>query len=323
MRAHRLMVHVAIALAVWLVPAPAQAADDYPNRPVRLIVGFAVGSAADIIARIIGPKLADRLGQNFVIENRTGAGSSVAAEHTTRAPNDGYTLFMGGVANAVQTTFLPKLSFNFEKDLAPIALVAELPQILVVHPSVGAGSVKELIAVGKTKPLFFGSSGVGTVGNLSAAMFKAQTQTDVVMVTYKGSSLVMTDLLAGRLSGMFAVASTMLPHVGSGRLKMLAVSLKRRMALLPDIPTMSEAGVQGFEASLWFGLMAPAGTPQPIIDRLARATNEVLMMDDVTATLRKQGIGVLGGSPDEFARHIRSETDKWAQALKGLNLKKN
>jgi tripartite-type tricarboxylate transporter receptor subunit TctC len=315
---------VAALLLAGLSAAPAQAQSDYPSRPVRLIVGFGPGSSADITARVVANRMSITLGQQVVVENRTGAGSSIAAEFVARAPKDGYTLFIGTSANATNAAMNPNLAFNFVNDFAPIALLTSAPVILVVNPSVPANSVQELIALAKQKPgeITYGSTGVGTSPHLSAELFAARAGIKLVHVPYQGSPQVATDLLAGRIAMTFSVASAVLPHIEQRTLKALASATSKRPAVAPNVPTMAEAGLPDFDTSIWFGLVAPAGTPREIVDKLSRAANEALKSSEALATFKTQGFDALGNSPDEFAAHIRNDMGKWAAAAEAAGLKK-
>lgn len=307
-----------------LSDARAQDQSDYPNRPVRLILGIGPGSAADVSARIVGGKMGTILGQQFVIEGRPGAGSNIAAEYVSRAERDGYTLFLGTVANAINTTLSPNLTFNFARDFAPIAAIGTVPNLLVVHPSLKVHSVKDLVALAKAKPgqIFFGSSGIGTSPHLSGELFNMMAGTKLVHVPYQGSAQVLSDLLTGRVQVTFSPVSTVLPQVAEGKLVALASTRLQRAASAPDLPTLSEAGLPGFDTGVWFGLLAPAGTPQPIIGKLNGAANEALGSPEVRAALLQQGIEPLGGTPEDFARVIASETAKWADVIQAAGLKK-
>jgi tripartite-type tricarboxylate transporter receptor subunit TctC len=299
-------------------------ADDYPVRPIRVVVGFSAGSGADISARVVGQRMGQILGQQIVVENKTGAGSSLAADLVARAPKDGYTLLMATIANVINAVVTPNLSFDFRKDFAPVVRLTTTPNILVVHPSVGVKSVKELIDLAKAKPdqLSFASSGVATGTHLAAELFKVMTGVKMVHVPYAGSPQAVTDLLAGRVQVFFSPASTVLQHVREGKLVALASTEARRAAMAPDLPTMAEAGLPGFETGLWFGLVAPAGTPKEIIDKLARAGNEALKTDEVGKALAPQGIDLVGGSPEEFARYLDGEMKRWATVAEAAGLKK-
>jgi tripartite-type tricarboxylate transporter receptor subunit TctC len=321
--AKRFAIYAALTCAAALAASGA-VAEDYPVRPIRVVVGFSAGSGADITARVVGQRMGQILGQQIVVENKTGAGSSLAADLVARAPKDGYTLLMATIANVINAVVTPNLSFDFRKDFAPIVRLTTTPNILVVHPSVGVKSVKELIDLAKAKPdqLSFASSGVATGTHLAAELFKVMTGVKMVHVPYAGSPQAVTDLLAGRVQVFFSPASTVLQHVREGKLVALASTEARRAAMAPDLPTMAEAGLPGFETGLWFGLVAPAGTPKEIIDKLARAGNEALKTDEVAKALAPQGIDLVGGSPEEFARYLDGEMKRWATVAEAAGLKK-
>jgi tripartite-type tricarboxylate transporter receptor subunit TctC len=301
---------------------PAQS--DYPNKPIHLIVGFIPGSSADITARVLGGRMTQLLGQQVVIENKPGAGSSLAADYVARAPKDGYTLFMGSSANITNAAINPKLSFDIVKDFAPVALINTAAVILVVHPSLNVGSVKDLIALAKTKPgqINYASTGVGTAPHLSGELFNQRAGVKLVHVPYQGSPQAATDLLAGRVQVMFSPASAVVSQIASGKLKALAASTAQRTGVLPNVPTMAEAGMPDFVTSIWFGLMAPVGTPRGIVDKLARAVAETIKAPDVIAAWRPQGIDPMNGGPDEFARMIASEVKRWGDVASAAGLKK-
>jgi tripartite-type tricarboxylate transporter receptor subunit TctC len=313
-----------IIFASFAIACAAAQADDYPTRPVRIIVGFSAGSGADITARVVGQRMGQILGQQIVVEDKTGAGSSIAAEFVARAPKDGYTLLLTTIAQSINAAVSPNLSFDFVKDFTPIVRLATTPNILVVHPSVGVKTVKELIDLLKAKPdqLTFGSAGVATGTHLSAELFKVMASVKMVHVPYAGSPQAVTDLLAGRIQLFFSPASTVLQHVRDGKLIALASTEAKRAAVAPDLPTMSEAGLPGFETGLWFGLVAPAGTPKETINKLARAANEALQAHDVAKALVPQGIDLVGGSPEDFARYIDGEMKRWATVAQAAGLTK-
>ena len=320
----RRIVILALSLVLSAAVAVAQGrAGDFPSQPLRLIIGFPPGSAADITARLVGAAMSDRLGQQVVVESRPGAGSSIAAEFVARAPADGYTLYIGTSSNVTNTAINPNLRFNFGKDLAPVTPLTILPLILAVHPSLGVSSVEELIAVARSKPgeLTYASVGPGTTPHLATELFSVRAKIKLVHVPYQGSPPAVTDLLAARVSMMLGVASTIMPHVEAGRLKALASSSAKRSHAAPNVPTMAEAGLPDFEAGVWFGLMAPAGTPRPVIEKLSAAANAALASDDVVAKLRAQTFEPMGGSPEEFARFIARETVKWSAAAEAAGLK--
>jgi tripartite-type tricarboxylate transporter receptor subunit TctC len=311
-----------MALAA-VTTAGAVQAEDYPTRPVRIIIGFGPGSVADIVARVLATRISQTLGQQFVVENRTGAGSSIAAEYVARAPKDGYTLFMATVANTINPA-LNKLSFDFGKDLSPVILVANVPQMMVVHPSLGVSSVQELIALAKSKPdqIQYASSGAGTLSHLSAELLNSAAGIKLMQVPYPGSAQGMNDVLAGRVPLMFGPASTVWSNVTAGKLKVLAVTQTQRAAMAPEVPTMAEAGVPGYAAGIWMGLLAPAATPRAIVNKIAQAANEGLRSSEVTAPMRTQGVEPLGSSPDEFARFIDDELKKWATVVTTAGIRK-
>ena len=260
------------ALLFTLVASPAFAQDDYPNRPIHLLVGFPAGASGDLLSRALGAKLSQTLGQQIVIENRPGASSNIAAEAAARAPKDGYTLFLGTVANVVNAAITPNLTFDFAKDFAPIGLAATVPVMLVVHPSLNVDDLKGLIALAKQKPgeILYASSGVATTPHLAGALLKAQAKIEMRHVPYQGAPAAVTDLIAGRTQVMFSSAATVWPNVQAGKLKALAWAAPKRSAIAPHLPTVAELGMPDLDASIWFGLMAPLGTPQPIVDRVGR-----------------------------------------------------
>jgi tripartite-type tricarboxylate transporter receptor subunit TctC len=303
--------------------ATALHAEDYPSRPIRIVVGFAPGAVADVIARAMATQMSKSVGQQLIVENRPGAGSSLGAEYVARAPKDGYTLLMCTVAQTVNPA-LNKLNFDFAKDLAPIMAVANAPQMMVVHPSLGVNTVQELIALAKSRPepIQFASSGVGTLSHLSAVLLSSSTGIKLMQVPYPGSAQSMTDVLAGRVPLMFGPAATVWANVKAGKLKALAVTQPKRAAIAPEVPTMIEAGVPGYSAGIWMGLLAPAGTPAPIVDKLSRAANEAVKSKEVLALLTAQGIDPLGGTPAEFAAFIDEELKKWAAVVAAADIKK-
>jgi tripartite-type tricarboxylate transporter receptor subunit TctC len=302
----------------------ARAQADYPNRPVRLIVGFPPGSSADIAARVVGARMTQLLGQQVVVESKPGAASSIAAAEVARAEKDGYTLFMLSAANVINEQINPKLTFNIAKDFAPIAMVNTTAIILAATPSIGVNDVKSLIALAKAKPgeLNYASTGVGTVPHLSGELFAVRTGAKMLHVPYKGSPEAATDLLAGRVAMIFSPASAVIANAKEGKLKLLATGTGVRLGILPDLPTMVEAGVPDFETAIWFGLVAPAGTPRAIVDKLAKAVGEATAAPEVAKAWEPQGILPLKGGPDDLARYIVSETRRWGEAATAAGLKK-
>lgn len=311
-----------LALAAALLPSLARA-QEYPARPPRLLVGFPPGSAADVSARLVAPALGQALGQSLVIENRPGAGSNIATEQAARAAPDGYTLLLGSVANTINASLQRDLPFDFARDLAPVAPLVSIPNLLVVHPSVPANNVAELIALARAGQLFFASSGIGTAPHLSGELFNLMTGTRMTHVPYPGSAQAVTDLLAGRVGVMFSPASTVIQHIRAGRLRGLASTGPTRTAAAPDLPTMIEAGLPGFLSSVWFGLMAPGATPAPIIARLAEGVRTALNTGETRAQLIAQGFDVLEGGPAEMARLIAEETTKWARVVEASGARNN
>jgi tripartite-type tricarboxylate transporter receptor subunit TctC len=298
--------------------APDAARAAYPDRPIKIIVGFPPGTAADVSTRLLGPKLGALLNQSIVIENKPGASSTIAAESVARAAPDGYTLFMATISNTVNVSLMRDLPFNIVTDFAPIALISTMPNILVVHPSVKATTVAELIALAKARPgaITYGSAGTGTILHLSGELFNAMAGIKLTHVPYKGSSQAMADLLGGQIATMFAPVSTALPHIQAGTVRALATTGARRTPVAPALPTMVELGFAGFETGVWCGLLAPAATPPAIVAQLAAAVDQALAAADVQALYAAQGIDVLHGGPDVLARTIASETEKWARVIK-------
>ena len=310
----------ALCLGVAMMAAAgttAVSAQTYPAQPIKLVIGFGPGSAADILARLVGKQMQTSLGQPVIVENRPGNSSMVAAEAVARAPADGYTLFVATIANTLNPAEM-KSSFNLGRDLAPITLLGTVPNVLVAHPSVPANNLQELIALAKSKPdsLTFGSSGYATASYMAAQLFNAKAGTKILSVPYQGgSSQALSDLLSGRITLMFNVAATLAPHIGAGKLKAFAVAQSKRASSLPDVPTLAEAGMEGFDAGIWIGLLAPLGTPPAIVEKLSRAANDALGTEEVRAALRQQGTDPVGGTPKEFADFIRADIEKWVAVL--------
>ena len=297
-------------------------ADDYPDHPARIIIGFSAGAAADTPARLLAQKFGERFGQQFIVENRPGGGSNIAADFVARAPKDGYTLLLATAANTQNVSILPARTFDFAKDFAPIALVSSAPNILVAHPSLGVSNMAELIALARHRSgeIMYGSSGVGTSTHLAGELINVMTGVKLVHVPYPGSAQSITDVLTGRIPLVFVPASAAMQYVEKGDLRALASTGLKRASIAPDVPTMSEAGLPGFDLGLWF---APAGTPRPLIDKLNAATNDALAAPDVISVLRTQGQDPLGGSPEDFARYIESEIKKGKVLAEAAGLKKD
>src|SRR4029077_20209224 len=305
---------VAIVSITATVSAGAQT---YPVQPIKVLIGFGPGSAADVLARLVGKQMETSLGQPIVVENRPGNSSMIAAEAMVRAPADGYTLFMATIANTLNPAET-KSSFNLGRDLSPIVLLGTVPNVLVAHPSVPANNLQELIALAKSKPdtLTFGSSGYATASYMAAELFNANAGTKIVMVPYQGgSNQAVSDLLSGRITLMFNVAATLAPHVEAGKLKAFAVAQGKRASIMPDVPTLSEAGMTGYDAGIWIRLRAPPATPPAIIEKLSAAANEALNVEMVRTALKRQGTDPVGGTPKEFADFIRADIEKWTTLL--------
>lgn len=314
---------VGTGLLSMLLSMAATAQGVYPSRPVKFVVGFGPGSAVDVAGRLVTPRLGEALGRTMLIENRVGAGSNMAAENVVRSPADGYTLFIGSVANAINASFAKNLTFDFLKDLVPVSGLVTLPHILVVHPSIPARTVQELVSLAKSKPgeLLYGSSGNGTSAHLSAEFFNMMTGTKLVHVPYKGSPQAVTDLLAGRVALMFSPASTVLTHIKAGSLRALGSTGRERASAAPDLPTVIEAGLPGFETNVWFGLFGPAGLPNEIVDRLSVAMNQALASSELKAQFAGQAMDPLILSRAEFASYVRHETEKWARVVTETGMK--
>jgi tripartite-type tricarboxylate transporter receptor subunit TctC len=309
-----------LSLACLLSLSPGLAcAQAYPVKPIKMIVPFPAAGTTDIVARAVGQKLSEALGQQVIIDNRPGAGGNIGSDLVAKAAPDGYTLLMGTVGtHAINASLYSKMPFDHVKDFVPITLVAAVPNVLIVNPSVAAKSVQELIALAKAKPgqLSFASSGNGTSIHLSGELFKTMAGVDMVHVPYKGSAPALTDLMGGQVNLMFDNLPSALAHIKAGKLRALAVTSSKRSPALPDVPTISEAGLPGFEASSWFGVFAPAATPKEIIARLSAEIVKVINSAELKERLAAQGAEVVGGSPEQFAAHIKSETAKWAKVVK-------
>src|SRR5215468_8704136 len=313
-----------VLLVAWVtfgLQQPCSAQETFPTRPIRLIVGFAAGSSGDVAARIVGHKLGDLLGQTVIVENRPGASSMIATDYVARSPKDGYTLLFATIAATINTTLLPGKGANFEKDLAPIVLVGSIPNILVVSPDLGVNDVKELIALARQKPdeLLYGASGLGSGPHLATELFKQMAGIKLTGVLYPGSAQTVMDLISGRIQVMFSPASTVLAFIKDGRVKALATSEAERSRVAPDLPTIAEAALPGYATGVWFGILGPAGMPAAAIERISRATNTALKDPEVFKEFERQGLNALGGSPDDFAQFLKSETQRWASVIRAMN----
>lgn len=314
---------VALAASAALASPLAHADDKWPTKPVKILFGFPAASATDVIARAVGQKLSEKWGQPVVIENRPGAGGNLGSELAARAPADGYTIFFGTVANAISTTLYSKLNYDYLKDFTPITLVATTPLVLVANPSFPAKNVKELIAYAKANPgqVNFGSGGVGTSNHLAGEMFKSATGTDLVHVPYKGTPAAYNDMFGGQVALMWDNIVAVTNHVRTGKLKPLAVTSAQRAVSLPDVPTMGEQGLSGFEAVSWIGALVPAGTPQPVVEKIYTDLTAVLRMPEIKEKLGASGAVVVGNTPEQFAAWNRNEIAKWSKAVKDSGAK--
>jgi tripartite-type tricarboxylate transporter receptor subunit TctC len=319
---HRVLTAVA-ALSLALASSPAAAQSAYPSKPVRFIVPSAAGGGTDIIARAIAQKLSEALGQQFVVENRPGAGQMIGIELAARAPADGYTILMAASTLAINPIMYKKVTYDPLRDFAPITQAASLPNVLVVNPSVPATSLRELIALAKREPgkLAYASAGVGTSPQMSVELLKSMAGIDMLHVPYKGTTPGVVDLLAGQVQLMTPNVLTALPHIKAGKLRALAVTSAKRTEALPDVPTIAEAGVPGYDSTQWYGVLAPAGTPRPVVARLHDEMVRALRASDVKERLAADGAEPVGSSPEEFAAFIRAETQKWAKVAKAAGIR--
>jgi len=306
-------------LVVALTLSLAASAADYPTRPVSIVVAFTPGGPSDVLSRIIGQRLNEILHQPFIIENRPGSGGNIAAEQVARAAPDGYTLLMGNNSIlATNAALYKKLSYDPERDFAPIAMIGSQANILVVNPSVPAQSMAELIALAKASPgqLNFASSGHGAAAHLAGELFKAEAKVNIVHVPYKGAAPALQDVMAGHVQMMFATAASVIGLIKSGKVRALAVTTPQRTALLPDLPTVDELGIKGFDATTWHGLVAPTGTPREVIDTLHFAVTAALKDPATRKQLTELGVDIVGSTPKEFEAYIKSEIPKWTAVVK-------
>lgn len=316
-----------LAAACLGVAGASWAAKPYPERPVTLVVGYAAGGATDIVARLMAKALSDELGQTFVVENKTGANSNIGAEIVSRAQPDGYTLYVGSIANTINRSLYSQLNYDFVKDFAPVAMLATIPNILVVNPKVPVKTLEEYIAYAKANPgkLTCASSGSGSSIHLSCELFKMRTGTDILHVPYRGSGPAVADLLGGQVDSMFDNLPSSLPHVQAGKLRAIGVTSPQRLPMTEAVPTLGESVLPGFEVESWFGLVAPAGTPAPVIERLNAAVNQALGSAALQASYLQGGFFAPSppNTPQAFQQKIASEIDKWGAVVKNADLKAN
>ena len=320
---HSAAARATLCIAIVSCPCEYALAQDYPVRPIRFIAPNLPGGPTDILARIIAQKLSDSLGQPVVVENRAGAAGNIGTEVAAKSPPDGYTLLSGNIATfGANVSLYKRLGFDPVKDFAPVVLVATQPNILVVHPSLPVTSVKELIALARARPgqLNYAGSGIGAVAHLAAELFKNDTATNIVHIAYKSAAPALTDLIAGQTQLMFATALSVQPHLQAKRLRPLAVTTPQRARAFPELPTVAEAGVPGFEATTWHGVLVPAGTPATIVGKLNAEINRLLQLPDVRERLGNLGAEIVGGTPKEFAEHIQREIPRWAKVIKAAGI---
>ena len=293
-------------------------AQNYPAKPIRFVVPYPPGGASDVTARIIGQKLSEAWGQPVIVDNRAGANGNIAAEQVAKAPADGYTMLMGNVGpNAISPSLYTNLAYDVAS-FAPVTLTTAVPIVLLVNPSLPVNNVKELIAYAKANPnkLNFASAGNGSSNHLTGELFKSIAGIDIVHVPYKGDGLALTDVMGGQVSMMFTTVVSAMPHIKSGKLRALAVASAKRIVAMPNLPTVAESGVPGFDSSSWGGILFPAGTPKEIISKMHDAVITILAMPDVKARLNSLGAEVIGNTPEEFGSYIKSETAKWGKVIK-------
>ena len=320
----RILALICGAFIATALPVAGASAANWPDRPVRMLVGFAPGGGTDATARAIAPKLTELLGQQVIVDNRPGATGNIATDITAKSNPDGYTILMGTIAAlAINPSLYEKLPFDPVKDLLPVTRAVDSTNVLVVHPSVAAKSVKELIVLAKGKSLNAGSSGVGGAGHLALELFNLQTDVKITHVPYKGGGPAMIDLLGGNIQLIFATAASAVGHIKSGKIRALAVTTLKRSPLVPDLPTVAETGLKGFEANNWYGVLVPAKTPRAIIMRLNKDLTTALTTPAIKELLFKQGLDVAPESPEAFGAYIKSENVKWAKVIKAAGLKAN
>jgi len=298
-------------------------AQSWPTKPVRMIIAFPPGGPTDLVSRVLAQKLSEQLGQQVIVDNKPGAGGNIAAELAARAAPDGYTIFYNTSAIVIGPALYGKVNYDTLKDFAPVLLTASVPMVLVVNPQLPARSVKEFVDLAKTRSgaLNYSSSGTGTITHLASAMMSTQTGIQTQHIPYKGSAPGLVDLASGQTQFMIDTINTVLPYVRDNRLRGLAVTSAKRSPLLPDLPTLAEAGISGFEAAAWQGIVVPTGTPNEIVQKLNAEVNKALTHPDIRSRLAAQGADILGGTPAEYAAYLRSEMPRWAKAVKDSGAK--
>ena len=298
-------------------------AQSWPTKPVRMIIAFPPGGPTDLVSRVLAQKLSEQLGQQVIVDNKPGAGGNIAAELAAKAAPDGYTIFYNTSAIVIGPALYGKVNYDTLKDFTPVLLTASVPMVLVVNPQLPARSVKEFVDLAKTRSgaLNYSSSGTGTITHLASAMMSTQTGIQTQHIPYKGSAPGLVDLASGQTQFMIDTINTVLPYVRDNRLRGLAVTSAKRSPLLPELPTLAEAGISGFEAAAWQGIVVPTGTPNEIVQKLNAEVNKALMHPDIRSRLAAQGADILGGTPAEYAAYLRSEMPRWAKAVKDSGAK--
>jgi tripartite-type tricarboxylate transporter receptor subunit TctC len=312
-----------VLIAAALLAPPAFAAQSWPDRPIRAVVPFPPGGGTDIIARLVLQKVGERLPGTFVIDNRSGAGGSIGTELVAKSAPDGYTILIASSSHTINPSVFRRIGYDPARDFSPVTLIVSGPGVLVVHPSVPAKSVKELIALARSKPgqLIYASAGNGTPPHLSAELFKSLAHIDMVHVPYKGNTLAFADLFSGAVQVSFPTITSGLPPVKAGKLRALGVTSRQRSVVAPDIPTIAESGLAGYEATTWYGMLAPAGTPRAIVDTLQRHVAEILKAGDVREKMLAQGLEPVGDTPAEFSAIIAAELVKWRKVVTAAGVK--
>jgi tripartite-type tricarboxylate transporter receptor subunit TctC len=315
---------LAVCSVAFAAPALAQTASSYPAKPVRIIVPYAAGGNTDFTARAVAEKLSDAYKRQFIVDNRPGAATNIGTEAVAKAPPDGYTLLMGGAANAINMSLFTKLPYDTLRDFEPIALCVQGANVLAIHPSLPAKNLKEVIALAKAQPgkLNFASSGLGSSNQMAGELMKMMAGINIVHVPYKGNAPALTDLIGGHVEMIFNGVPSVLPHIQSGRVRGIAIGSLKRFAALPNLPTFDESGLKGYEATTWFGMMAPAKTPKDIVAKLNVEVDKALKSADIRERFANDGLEPMGGSPESFAKFIRSEIDKYAKVVKATKLQK-
>lgn len=310
----------AVAFTVLTASAhvAAQSASNYPNRAMRWMVGYTPGGTADMMARAVGAKFNETWGQPVIVENRPGGATNIATEMVAKSAPDGYTLFLGTVANVINPSLYPKMAFDFQKDFVHVTNMASTPGMVVVHPSVPAKNIKELVALAKARPgqLRHGSTGIGSPHHLAGELFKSMAEVKMIHVPYKGATPAITDVVAGHIEIYFGAMVSTVPHVKNGRLRALAMTSAKRSPAAPEIPTLQEQGFKGFETGSWFGLHVPAATPRDIVAKLHAETLRAINQPDIRNRMQPEGAEFIGDTPEQFATYIRGEIEKWGRAVK-------